>query len=641
MEGFDSDDDDDGAPILVNVDDIHDDDNSGGGDDDDDDDDNNNNDDAQVVGGALKKKSPLGGDENNKNKKNNNDGQAQQTSSSFVGRQQQEQQQEEELLPPCPVTILSGFLGSGKTTLIQYILKSPNHGKRIAVIENEFGEGLAIESLIARDGINDNHDNNNDENNNNNKSSSLMDLIELPNGCLCCTVKDSLVVTLESLLMKRRDLDYILIECSGMANPGPIATVFWLDEALESRLRLDGIVTLCDARHITQQLQETHEAAQQLAYADRILLNKIDLIMDNHNNNNNDDNSDDNKNNGSMSRKELELDRITQLIRQFHPTAPIHRTCYASVPDLDWILDAQCFDSERVIQQLELEQQQQNNNSNKKKNNNNHHNHETTSEESHSVSSSSHNHHHDHDDDDNDEGSHDCSICNSNNDPEHHHHHDHHHHHSLDDDHRHTQDITTISLVRNGSVDRKRMDQWLNSIVGEYNNNNNNTIGTPITTSTTMSSSTSPSNPHSSFSQQQQQQQAIYRIKGILSLYQTPESADYDPDWLVPSDLHHHSTQEEEHDDDETTTPSIIQRREGGGGGGGLDQRRYIVQGVYDLWEIHPASSSSCWGKQIKHVQGKEEEEEEEERCCKLVVIGRFLNRFLLQSGFDGCFLSS
>ena len=635
MEGFDSDDDDDGAPILVNVDDIHDDDNSGGGDDDDNNNNNNDDDDAQVVGGALKKKSPLGGDENNNNKKkNNNDGQAQQTSSSFVGRQQQEQQQEEELLPPCPVTILSGFLGSGKTTLIQYILKSPNHGKRIAVIENEFGEGLAIESLIARDGINDNHDSNNDENN---KSSSLMDLIELPNGCLCCTVKDSLVVTLESLLMKRRDLDYILIECSGMANPGPIATVFWLDEALESRLRLDGIVTLCDARHITQQLQETHEAAQQLAYADRILLNKIDLIMDNHNN---DDDDDDNKDNGSMSRKELELDRITQLIRQFHPTAPIHRTCYASVPDLDWILDAQCFDSERVIQQLELEQQQNNNNNsnnnNKKKKNN--YNHETTSEESHSVSSSSHNHHHDHDDDDNDEGSHDCSICNSNNDPEHHHHHDHHHHHSLDDDHRHTQDITTISLVRNGSVDRKRMDQWLNSIVGEYNNNNNNTIGALITTSTTISSSTSPSNPHSSFSQQQQQQQAIYRIKGILSLYQTPESADYDPDWLVPSDLHHHSTQEEEHDDDETTRPSIIQRREGGGGG--LDQRRFIVQGVYDLWEIHPASSSSCWGKQIKHVQGKEEEEEEE-RCCKLVVIGRFLNRFLLQSGFDGCFLSS
>ena len=96
--------------------------------------------------------------------------------------------------PPCPVTILSGFLGSGKTTLIQYILRSPDHGKRIAVIENEFGEGLDVESMIARDGAN---------------NQSLSDLIELPNGCICCTVKDSLVTTLEILVKKRADLDCI------------------------------------------------------------------------------------------------------------------------------------------------------------------------------------------------------------------------------------------------------------------------------------------------------------------------------------------------------------------------------------------------------------------------------------------------
>lgn len=111
-------------------------------------------------------------------------------------------------LPPCPVTILSGFLGSGKTTLIQYILKSPDHKKRIAVIENEFGEGLSIESLIAKDGMDPSN------------QSNLTDLVELPNGCVCCTVKDSLVATLEALLAKRKDLDYILIEASGMANPG-------------------------------------------------------------------------------------------------------------------------------------------------------------------------------------------------------------------------------------------------------------------------------------------------------------------------------------------------------------------------------------------------------------------------------------
>jgi G3E family GTPase len=136
-------------------------------------------------------------------------------------------------------------LGSGKTTLIQCILKSPNHGKRIAVIENEFGEGLAVESLIAQDGLDDQ------------TNASLLDLIELPNGCICCTVKDSLVAALELLLEKRLDLDYILIEASGMANPGAIASVFWLDDALESRLQLDGIVTLVDAYHIVGQLQHT------------------------------------------------------------------------------------------------------------------------------------------------------------------------------------------------------------------------------------------------------------------------------------------------------------------------------------------------------------------------------------------------
>lgn len=99
----------------------------------------------------------------------------------------------------------SPSIGSGKTTLIQYILKSPEHKYRIAVIENEFGAGLEVESMIAKDGVD---------------NSSLADFIELPNGCVCCTVKDNLVVTLETLLQKRRDLDYILIEASGMANPG-------------------------------------------------------------------------------------------------------------------------------------------------------------------------------------------------------------------------------------------------------------------------------------------------------------------------------------------------------------------------------------------------------------------------------------
>ena len=200
----------------------------------------------------------------------------------------------------------------GKTTLIQHILRSPDHGKRIAVIENEFGggrDGLAIESLIARDGLN------NDPNN------SLQDLIELPNGCVCCTVKDSLVVTLEQLLQRRPDIDTILIECSGLANPGPIASIFWLDSALQSRLRLDGIVTLVNAAQIDRQLHETYEAAQQIAYADRILLNHSDRLLDN----------------------EASLEAVQARIRRM-TSAPLQVTTFANVPDLDWILSTREFD---------------------------------------------------------------------------------------------------------------------------------------------------------------------------------------------------------------------------------------------------------------------------------------------------------
>lgn len=213
---------------------------------------------------------------------------------------------DEELLP-CPVTILSGFLGAGKTTLVQYILNA-KHGKRVAVIENEFGGGvdsLSIESLIARDGLGD---------------SNLQELIELPNGCVCCTVKDSLVVTIENLLDKKRNsIDYILIETSGMANPGPIASIFWLDEALQSRVRLDGIVTVVDALHITSQLKETFEASQQIAYADRIILNKVDLLSSDAS------------------------DQAEAAIRRIHPTASLQRASYAAIPNLGWILDAHCY----------------------------------------------------------------------------------------------------------------------------------------------------------------------------------------------------------------------------------------------------------------------------------------------------------
>jgi len=220
---------------------------------------------------------------------------------------------------PVPVTILTGFLGSGKTTLVKYILNSPDHGKRIAVIENEFAPGaesqsLSVEGMIARDGTSD-------------EFSPLADLIELPNGCICCTVKDSLVTTLEALVAKQYELDYILIECSGMANPGPIASVFWLDEALESRLQLDGIVTLVDSKYLLMQLEDTGlasggggEAAQQIAYADRIVLNKVDLV------------------------DSATLELVKQTIKSLNLSAPILQTNYSQIPNLTWIMDTQSFD---------------------------------------------------------------------------------------------------------------------------------------------------------------------------------------------------------------------------------------------------------------------------------------------------------
>ncbi|KAF1792704.1 P-loop containing nucleoside triphosphate hydrolase [Phytophthora cactorum] len=145
---------------------------------------------------------------------------------------------------------------------------SASHGKRIAVIENEFGEEIGVESLVAKDGA----------------GGDVMDgFYELSNGCVCCSVRDDLVNTLEKLLERRDRFDYIVVETTGMADPGKVASVFWVDDELEGRIFLDGIVTLVDAPRLNFHL--THpdtqrEAAAQLAYADRILLNKGDLVPD-------------------------------------------------------------------------------------------------------------------------------------------------------------------------------------------------------------------------------------------------------------------------------------------------------------------------------------------------------------------------
>jgi G3E family GTPase len=153
-----------------------------------------------------------------------------------------------------PVTILTGFLGSGKTTLLNYIL-SANHGKKIAVIENEFSGGLGIEGMIAKSGLD---------------GGDLNGFFELNNGCICCTVKEDLLTTLEQLVMHKDRFDYIIIETTGVANPGPVITTFWSDDAIESSLKLDGVVCVVDSLNIQSYLQTediANDVRMQISYA--------------------------------------------------------------------------------------------------------------------------------------------------------------------------------------------------------------------------------------------------------------------------------------------------------------------------------------------------------------------------------------
>jgi len=592
---------------------------------------------------------------------------------------------------PCPVTILSGFLGSGKTTLVQHILKSPNHGRRIAVIENEFGQGLSVESIIARDGLV------NDTaaaaaGSSAGSSALLTDLIELPNGCVCCTVKDSLVSTLEALIEKRNDLDYILIECSGMANPGPIASIFWLDDAHQSRLKLDGIITLVDARNIVHQLHETEEASQQIAYADRILLNKIDLVVPNHNNenqNNNTDNSSSSNNNSSNSNDDDDqLERIRQCIRNIHPTAPIRETTYSQVYDLDWILGVNCYDqtdnnrrlnevTERLLMEHSLVSSfsssttittpssssfnttaattTANKNNNNEKNggggrlqfllgnniNNNNNNDNSTNwdycqlistpippveeeveKNQKNVNGNRRNNH--------------LQQPRRRWQQE-----------RQQQRHSHTEAVSTVALIIKGSVHLQKINSWLASLLwpnqdekdsilraklereeepdnekkedddnrqsnGNGNNdNNNNNKNKNAAENDAIPSTTTTFAQHQKKNSNQQQQQQIFRIKGILSVrHSTTATTTTTAATTTTKDSILLEEEEKEFVNDD-----------------GVDERRYIVQAVYDLWDVHPGSGD-C--QELRWAEG-------EERCCKLVVIGRYLQESDLRTAFRSC----
>ncbi|QNI53867.1 CobW-like pseudocobalamin biosynthesis protein [Synechococcus sp. BIOS-E4-1] len=151
---------------------------------------------------------------------------------------------------------MTGYLGSGKTTLLNKIL-SEEHGKRIAVIENEYGEVGIDQGLVI----------NADE-----------EVFEMSNGCICCTVRGDLIRVLGNLMKRRDKFDYVLVETTGLADPGPVAQTFFMDDEIRDEFTLDGIVTLIDAAHIDQQLERSNESSEQVAFADVLILNKSDLV---------------------------------------------------------------------------------------------------------------------------------------------------------------------------------------------------------------------------------------------------------------------------------------------------------------------------------------------------------------------------
>ncbi|KAL8218720.1 hypothetical protein R6Q57_022093 [Mikania cordata] len=185
---------------------------------------------------------------------------------SFNHRLQNHEHVEE--IPPVGVTVITGYLGAGKSTLVNYILNG-QHGKKIAVILNEFGEEIGVERAMINEG----------------EGGALVEeWVELANGCICCTVKHSLVQALEQLVQRKERLDHILLETTGLANPAPLASILWLDDQLEAAVKLDSIITVVDAKNLRFQLKKHEdsstfpEAFLQIAFADVVILNKIDLV---------------------------------------------------------------------------------------------------------------------------------------------------------------------------------------------------------------------------------------------------------------------------------------------------------------------------------------------------------------------------
>ena len=284
-----------------------------------------------------------------------------------------------------PVTVLTGYLGAGKTTLLNRIL-SEDHGRRYAVIVNEFGEvGIDNDLIVGAD----------------------EEVFEMNNGCVCCTVRGDLIRVLSGLMKRKGGFDAIIVETTGLADPGPVAQTFFVDDDVRARTELDSVTTVVDALHLPLRLGDSREAVEQIAFADQIILNKTDLVS------------------------EAQLRDIEARIRRLNPLAPIHRAQRSNVP-LDMILGRGGFDLERIT---ELQPEFLN---------------PAHGEPGHVHDDSCEDHGHDH---------------GHGNDHDHGHGHGHGHDHPHGHDHAAEAGISSVSLIFDRPMNGPRVSAWINDVL--------------------------------------------------------------------------------------------------------------------------------------------------------------------------------